>query len=61
MIGIWGRVPALDETVAKIDAVSSAQAREFIGQMSEGRAALALYGPAEHAPTLDALKSRLIS
>jgi predicted Zn-dependent peptidase len=61
MIGIWGRVPALDETVAKIDAVSSAQAREFIGQMSEGHAALALYGPAGHAPTLDALKSRLIS
>jgi predicted Zn-dependent peptidase len=59
MVGIWGRVPNLTETVAKIDAVTVAQARAFIGQMSEGRAALALYGPAENAPTLDVLKARL--
>lgn len=61
MIGIWDRVPTLAETVAKIDAVTTQGVRQFIGQMGEGRAAMALYGPAETAPTLDVLKARLIA
>ena len=61
MIGIWDRVPTLTETVAKIDAVTTQGVRQFIGQMGEGCAAMALYGPAQTAPTLDALKARLIA
>lgn len=59
MISIWGRVPSLEETVKKIDAVSVADVREIAGQMSEGKAALAVYGPAENAPGLDDLRKRL--
>jgi predicted Zn-dependent peptidase len=61
MIGIWDRVPTLAETVEKIDAVTTQAVRQFIGQMGEGRAAMALYGPADTAPSLDALKARLIA
>jgi hypothetical protein len=61
MIGIWDRVPTLAETVAKIDAVTPQDVRQFIGQMGEGRAAMALYGPADTAPSLDALKARLVA
>ena len=59
MIGIWDRVPSLAETVQKIDAVTSQDVRQFIGQMGAGKAAMALYGPAEAAPSLEALKARL--
>jgi len=60
MLSIWGRVPTLDEAIAKIDAVTVADVRAFGAQMA-GRtgAALAVYGPAEAAPTLEALQDRL--
>ncbi len=59
MVAIWGRVPAIEETVARIEAVRTAQVRDIAGRMAAGRTALALYGPVEAAPVLDALRERL--
>jgi predicted Zn-dependent peptidase len=60
MLSIWGRVPTIEEAIAKIDAVSTQDVRGFAARMAgQAGTALALYGPAEAAPTLDALKDRL--
>ena len=59
LLAIYGRVPDVDEAVARIDAVSMADVRRYAGQLTESGAALALYGPVERAPTLDAIKARL--
>ncbi|ALI56615.1 M16 family metallopeptidase [Celeribacter marinus] len=58
MIGIWNRVPELSETIARIDDVSVEKARKFLSEMGQGNAAMALYGPIENAPTLEALQDR---
>ncbi|MCH2248713.1 MAG: insulinase family protein [Cognatishimia sp.] len=59
MVSIWGRVPGLEETVAKIDAVSDAGVRDFAAHMAvNARAALALYGPVASAPELEKLQTR---
>ncbi len=59
LLAIYGRVPDVDEAVARIDAVSMADVRRYAGQLTESGAALALYGPVDGAPTLDAIKARL--
>ncbi len=59
LVQIWGRVPPLEETVAKIDAVSTADVRAFAEKMAvQAPAALALYGPVGGAPTLTQLQER---
>ena len=59
MIQIWGRVPDLQETVSRIDAVTTGDVREFAEQMAvSAPAALALYGPVSAAPTLKELQER---
>ncbi|WP_417270083.1 M16 family metallopeptidase [Celeribacter sp.] len=58
MIGIWNRVPELSETVARIDDVSVEKARSFLASMGQGRAAMALYGPIDQTPSLEALQDR---
>lgn len=59
MIQIWGEVPAIERTVAKIDAVTRADVLRFAQtQAAEASAALALYGPIESAPTLADLQAR---
>ncbi|MEM1234045.1 MAG: pitrilysin family protein [Pseudomonadota bacterium] len=60
MTAIWGRVPALDEVVQSIDAVTTGDIREFAGRMAEEqRMAMAIYGPTGAAPTLSELQERL--
>ncbi|MGB3148973.1 MAG: pitrilysin family protein [Paracoccaceae bacterium] len=60
-LSIWGRVPDLTEATAEIDAVSVAQVRDFGARVAGGGdAALALYGPVERAPALEALQQRLV-
>jgi len=60
LISIWGRVPALDEVVAKIDAVTTQDVRDFAaGIAGSANAALTMYGPVENAPTLAQLRERL--
>ncbi len=60
MVAIWGTVPTLEETIARIDAVTTGDVRAFGGHLAENAgSALALYGPVDQAPTLAALKARL--
>ncbi|WP_296423561.1 pitrilysin family protein [Yoonia sp.] len=61
-LAIWGRIPAIDETIAQIDAVTAGDVKAFATQMAEqAGTAMALYGPADAAPTLEALKARLVA
>ena len=60
MLAIWDRVPDVEETVARIDAVSPGDiARLAEAMIRRGPVALALYGPAERAPELERLRERL--
>ena len=60
MIAIWDRVPTIEETVAKLDAVDVAAVRGYgEGLIGSRAAALALYGPIGAAPAVDALTERL--
>lgn len=60
LTAIWGRVPDLDETVAHIDSVTTADVRTMALDLTTSpTAAMALYGPVAEAPALAALKERL--
>ncbi|NBT33671.1 MAG: insulinase family protein, partial [Rhodobacteraceae bacterium] len=59
MLQVWDRIPSLDEATQRIDAVNTQMVREFAGKMMQASNALALYGPADLAPTLEALRNRL--
>nr|WP_255670611.1 pitrilysin family protein [Cognatishimia sp. F0-27] len=62
MIQIWGEVPAIEKTVARIDAVTLDGLRTFAArQVMESPAALALYGPVSAAPDLGDLQQRRIA
>jgi predicted Zn-dependent peptidase len=59
---IWGRIPRLDETIGSVDAVTTGDVKAFAATMAgQAGAAMALYGPAQSAPTLEALKARLVA
>lgn len=62
MLQIWGRIPALSEAIERIDAVGVQDVRNFAERtaMSYG-SALAVYGPADAAPSLEALRERLVA
>jgi len=61
MLAIWERVPSLEETVEKIDAVDLAALRAYGERTAtEARMAMALYGPVRRAPPLEALRERLV-
>lgn len=60
MVSIWGRVPSLEEVVAKIDAVTTRGVRDFAASVAQGgTAAMTMYGPVGHAPHLAELQERL--
>ena len=59
LLAIYGRVPDVDEAVARIDAVTTADVRRYAGTLTESGTALALYGPVAAAPTLDDIRHRL--
>jgi predicted Zn-dependent peptidase len=60
LVAIWDRVPPLSETIEKVDAVSREDVTSFAEQLVAGSgAALALYGPADKAPTLEQLQARM--
>ena len=59
LMAIYGRVPDVDEVVAKIDAVTTADVRRFAEGLTMAGSALALYGPVEAAPGLEAIRDRL--
>jgi predicted Zn-dependent peptidase len=60
LLSIWGRVPAVAEQVAEIEAVTAEAVRAHAGAIAgAGRAAVALYGPVARAPGLATLARRL--
>ena len=61
VLSAWGRVPPLEETIARIDAVGVAEARGVARRLLAGPPSLALYGPVERAGTVDALTARLVA
>jgi predicted Zn-dependent peptidase len=59
MVSIWGRVPDVDEAVAKVDAVDVKAVRDYAAGLASAGAALALYGPVDGAPGLKAIRDGL--
>jgi predicted Zn-dependent peptidase len=59
LVQIWDDVPPLEETVARIDAVTTGDVRDFAENIAAtAPAALALYGPIDGAPSLADLQER---
>ncbi|WP_158968823.1 M16 family metallopeptidase [Chachezhania sediminis] len=59
LVQIWDRVPPLEDTIARIDAVTTGDVRHFAEHVAQDApAALALYGPIKGAPTLSELQER---
>ena len=61
LLSIWGRVPEVDETAARIAAVTVADTRAFAARLLARPPALAVYGPAGAARGADALRARLVA
>lgn len=60
MLSVWDRVPDLDETVARIDAVTPEAVRAFAQALAtRADPALALLGPVAGAPERGELARRL--
>ena len=60
VVAIWDRVPGIEETVTKLDAIDVAAVRDMAGGLAQsGAAALALYGPVGSAPTVGDITSQL--
>lgn len=59
-LAVFGRVPLIEEVVARIDAVTQEGVRAFAERLAErAEPALAILGPIEDAPRRDALAERL--
>ncbi|MCL3880892.1 pitrilysin family protein [Marivita sp. GX14005] len=62
MVQIWGEVPPLDDTISRIDSVTTGDVRAFGEDLvRQAPAALALYGPVDAAPELAALQERRVA
>lgn len=62
MIQIWNKVPPLEETVARIDSVTTGDVRDFAAYIAtEAPAAMALYGPVKGAPNLSQVQARRVA
>lgn len=59
MVQIWDRVPGVEETVARIDAVDVAAVRACAERLCAGDVAVALYGPVDAAPGREAIREGL--
>ena len=59
MLSIWGRVPPVEETVARVEAVGRGEARAAAARFAASPPALALVGPVEGAGSLERLAGRL--
>ena len=59
LLSIWGRIPAVSEAVAKIDAVDTASLRAHAEGLTTARSALAIYGPVAKAPGIEEIRRGL--
>jgi len=55
----WGRVPPIEEIIAKIDAVGAKEAREAAAALLRTEPTLALYGPVEGVAPVSGFRARL--
>lgn len=61
-LAVYGRVPGLDEVSERIDAVSRDAVRAYAERLAASPAlAMALYGPAQAAPSLGSIRERLVA
>ena len=59
MVSIWDRIPSLEETVQKIDAIGLNDMRSYAEKIAiSTKTAMALYGPVGLAPDLSELEKR---
>ena len=58
-VSIWGEVIPLEQTIAKIDAVTAERAREVLKLIVSSTPTLALYGPVDGARAASELAGRL--
>ena len=59
MVSIWDRVPSIEETVRKIDAIGLNDMRNYAEKIAVStKTAMALYGPVGLAPDLSDLEKR---
>jgi predicted Zn-dependent peptidase len=62
MVAIWDKVPTIEDTIERIDAVTTGDVRAFGGSLiTDAGSAMALYGPIDDAPALEALRQRLVA
>ncbi len=62
LTSIWGEVATLDQTIAKIEEVTTEKVRDFAASLCMShRTAMALYGPVEDAPDLIDLSAKLVA
>ncbi len=62
MLSIWGRVPSIEETLERIDAVTPDQIRSVAeGMMQRAQPAFVTLGPAGKAPGLGDLVARMVA
>ncbi len=62
MLAIWDRVPSLDESIARIDAVTAQSVMAHAARLVvSGQTAMALYGPVDRTPALGDLTARLVA
>ncbi len=60
LMAIWDRVPGIEETVAKLEAVDVAVVRAYAASLAtSGAAALAMYGPVAAAPSVEEITGKL--
>ncbi|MEM7211055.1 MAG: pitrilysin family protein [Pseudomonadota bacterium] len=59
MLSIWGEVPPLGDSIAKIEAVTIDRARAVLASMVRSSPSLALYGPVASARPVDEMALRL--
>lgn len=60
VLAIWDRVPTLEETIRKIDAVDADRLKDYgAGLVTQTPMAMALYGPGVQAPDVEELRQRL--
>jgi len=62
MVSVWNRVPDIEETIDKIEAVTTLKVSDFAQKLClTGKPAMALYGPVDKAPALATLADKLVA
>ncbi len=61
MLSVLGRVPTVEETVERVDAVDADALRRVAARMLSAPPAMVLYGPVEKARPFDAVTARLVA